>query len=417
MTMSSQCAKLFRISSWVAASASCRLSSVASENTTPQPNVSYGRFRSKTRTRCAGSAFFISRAKYNPAGPPPTQTMFIWGLYAHSPTRPSARPSNPKRCGIVLHHDGRVVGEALVAVDLGAAHGRREIGRQQLIVDSPSVVPFEGVLEVRPPAELFGFGVHRTETVDPAQLVDDPVQPRAFVREKTGDLAASHGVIYVDFPVRDVEVAANNIRTSRLSKPRELGQEAFHEGLLHDLPDRTHCARGHVKRNDAQRAVIELQPPSLPIVFGPAQTAHDTIRFAFGIDGDAAIAFSFRVQKDRRIMRDCGRLQRQLMLLRLGFLQTHEVRIDALHPCVKALAGRRPYPVAVERDDLQSRLRTIIRPSPIGSSEPSTRSSRPIFAFSSRNAAVSASVTPASATSPPHRTLSMAIRPLRRINC
>ena len=50
---------------------------VASENTTPNPNVSSGRFRSITRIWCRGSAFFISAAKYRPPGPPPTQTMRI----------------------------------------------------------------------------------------------------------------------------------------------------------------------------------------------------------------------------------------------------------------------------------------------------------------------------------------------------
>ena len=38
-------------------------SMVASENTTPQPNVSYGRLRSITVTWCAGFSFFISSPK------------------------------------------------------------------------------------------------------------------------------------------------------------------------------------------------------------------------------------------------------------------------------------------------------------------------------------------------------------------
>src|SRR5512147_2921337 len=43
---------------------------VWSENTTPQPNVSSAAFRSTTVTSWAESAFFMRRAKYNPAGPP-----------------------------------------------------------------------------------------------------------------------------------------------------------------------------------------------------------------------------------------------------------------------------------------------------------------------------------------------------------
>ena len=48
---------------------------VASENTTPQPKVSYGRLRSTTVMSWPGSSFFISRANVRPAGPPPMQTM------------------------------------------------------------------------------------------------------------------------------------------------------------------------------------------------------------------------------------------------------------------------------------------------------------------------------------------------------
>ena len=52
-------------------------SMVASENTTPQPKVSYGLLRSTTVMSCAGSCIFINRPKYRPAGPPPIQTIFM----------------------------------------------------------------------------------------------------------------------------------------------------------------------------------------------------------------------------------------------------------------------------------------------------------------------------------------------------
>src|SRR5688572_16287821 len=58
-------------------SAAARLSSVASEKTTPQPKVSCARLRSSTVTAWAGSAFFIRRARYRPAGPAPTMVSFI----------------------------------------------------------------------------------------------------------------------------------------------------------------------------------------------------------------------------------------------------------------------------------------------------------------------------------------------------
>jgi hypothetical protein len=63
------------MAAWDSGSAAARLPSVWLENTTPQPKVSLARFLSSTVTSCRGSAFFISRAKYRPAGPPPTQTI------------------------------------------------------------------------------------------------------------------------------------------------------------------------------------------------------------------------------------------------------------------------------------------------------------------------------------------------------
>jgi len=61
--MSSQWAKFRVISPYVSGSASAKVSSVASEKTTPNPNVSWGLLRSTTRMSCAGSVFFMSRAK------------------------------------------------------------------------------------------------------------------------------------------------------------------------------------------------------------------------------------------------------------------------------------------------------------------------------------------------------------------
>src|SRR5947199_117716 len=53
------------------------LPSVSLEKTTPQPNVSSGRFLSKTLISTRGNAFFMRIAKYRPAGPPPTLTIFM----------------------------------------------------------------------------------------------------------------------------------------------------------------------------------------------------------------------------------------------------------------------------------------------------------------------------------------------------
>ncbi len=89
--MSSQWAKARAMAAWVAGSASSKLSSVASENTTPKPKVSSGRLRSRTTTSWAGSAFFIKIAKYRPAGPPPIETIFTLSIVPDRPHRPAVR--------------------------------------------------------------------------------------------------------------------------------------------------------------------------------------------------------------------------------------------------------------------------------------------------------------------------------------
>src|SRR6266542_2123060 len=67
------------ISVYVSKSASLNDPRVSSENTTPQPNVASGGLRSNTVTSWEGSAFFISMAKYSPAGPPPRTPILTSG--------------------------------------------------------------------------------------------------------------------------------------------------------------------------------------------------------------------------------------------------------------------------------------------------------------------------------------------------
>src|SRR6266540_5401324 len=75
--MALQRAKASLISTKVSWSASRSAPRVSSENTTPQPKVASGGLRSITRTSWRGSAFFISSAKYSPAGPPPRMPILM----------------------------------------------------------------------------------------------------------------------------------------------------------------------------------------------------------------------------------------------------------------------------------------------------------------------------------------------------
>ena len=76
-SMSSQCRPCFSSASLRTGSAASMASSVASEKTTPKPNVSSGRLRSKTTTSASGRLRFSRVAKNSPPGPPPMQATFM----------------------------------------------------------------------------------------------------------------------------------------------------------------------------------------------------------------------------------------------------------------------------------------------------------------------------------------------------
>src|SRR6185369_5207221 len=83
--MSSQRCACRPMAAVISGSALASASSVASENTTPKPNVSSGWLRSSTVTSCRGSACFKSEAKNRPPGPPPKQVTFTDAPPASTP--------------------------------------------------------------------------------------------------------------------------------------------------------------------------------------------------------------------------------------------------------------------------------------------------------------------------------------------
>ena len=74
--MSSQWANSLAMTSADSGSLAVKFSTVWSEKTTPQPNVTPGGLRSNISISCDGSRSFIEIAKLRPAGPPPMQAIF-----------------------------------------------------------------------------------------------------------------------------------------------------------------------------------------------------------------------------------------------------------------------------------------------------------------------------------------------------
>src|SRR5450755_2674752 len=111
---------------------------------------------------------------------------------------------------IVVDRYRSVVGEAFVAVNRRGAHARREIGRDELVVDAPTEIPLERVAPILPPGKLFRLMVDRAKRVDPADAFDDVVEPAPLVGQKPGRARAGFGIEDVDVAVRDIVVAAHD---------------------------------------------------------------------------------------------------------------------------------------------------------------------------------------------------------------
>src|SRR5713101_4528680 len=137
MSIPFQRAKLLLISSYVSKSASRSAPRVSSENTTPQPKVASGGLRSITVIWSDGFAFFASRAKYRPAGPPPTTTAFIRSAHdVRQLVDLVGRGQRGKQDQLIAP------GVAIAAQEIDHRVGRREIGRRHLFRKRPG----EGVI-------------------------------------------------------------------------------------------------------------------------------------------------------------------------------------------------------------------------------------------------------------------------------
>ena len=140
-----------------------------------------------------------------------------------------------------------MIGKAFVALDVRFAHGRGEIRRDELIVDSPAEIALEGLRPVRPPGILLGLVIDRTERIDPTDPVDNGIEPGAFIWQKAGRTRIRFGVENVDLVVRDIEVAAENDRTTLGAHRDKICKEAIEKAVLDRLTRRACCARRHVQ--------------------------------------------------------------------------------------------------------------------------------------------------------------------------
>src|SRR5262245_5952164 len=107
--------------------------------------------------------------------------------YGRSPS--GSLPRRPlSQVVVILYGERRVVREALLLVDRHASRGRGELRRCDLVVDAPAHVLGIGLPAVAPPGIALARRLRAKPAVDvnPAQLVEDPGEPCALLRQETG---------------------------------------------------------------------------------------------------------------------------------------------------------------------------------------------------------------------------------------
>src|SRR5436190_5905933 len=125
---------------------------------------------------------------------------------------------------LVVDDERRMVGEALLEVDVLAPGERRDAGRREVVVEPPADVLRPRLAAVAPPGVLLGMRVERAEDVDEAELLEQARHPGALLGQEAAVLAVALPVPEVDLLVRDVDVADDD----HLPLPAELFQARRH---------------------------------------------------------------------------------------------------------------------------------------------------------------------------------------------
>src|SRR3569623_3603983 len=91
---------------------------------------------------------------------------------------------------VIVENQWSVVGKLLALVDAGGRDLVLQARRDDVIVDAPTDVLFIRRAAVAPPGVGLALGIRMQGaiTVDPADVVENGVQPRALVRQEAGGL-------------------------------------------------------------------------------------------------------------------------------------------------------------------------------------------------------------------------------------
>jgi len=168
-----------------------------------------------------------------------------------------------------------------------------ELGRHQLVVDTPSNVMFTRPPAVRPPGILVGSIIDGSEGVDETDLVDDVIHPGALLRRKTRILLIAAPIFNVDDLVSDVDVAADDMGPRILDHRLHPALEAREKSKLRLLARIARRTRRKISARDDTVCEVSLDMPALSVEFRIAVTANDFTRLLTRIQCHSAVARLF----------------------------------------------------------------------------------------------------------------------------
>src|SRR4030065_290439 len=168
---------------------------------------------------------------------------------------------------VVVDRQRCMIGELLVLVDALLLRRLRDAGRGDLIIDAPAYVLGIGLTAVRPPGVLIGFVVEGAEYIHPAEILENLGEPGTLLRQEAGVFLVAAPVLEIDFLVRDVPVAAQDVLAPVTSQFLQYWQEMRHEAVLGFLPMRAGGTGWQGQGRDAELAEVGLQGGAPLVMF------------------------------------------------------------------------------------------------------------------------------------------------------
>src|SRR4029450_1132951 len=160
---------------------------------------------------------------------------------------------------VIVDDQRRMVGKAPVLVDRHGVRLDRDSRCGDLIVDAPADILRPRLAAVRPPRVMPRLLVDAAKYVDETQLVENPGQPCALLRQEAGILLVASPVLEVDRLMRDVPVAAQDDLALLPAELQQMRKKRLKKSEFGGLPVRTRRPRRQIDASDGDLAKIGFE--------------------------------------------------------------------------------------------------------------------------------------------------------------